>query len=324
MLQQTQVAAALPRYKRFLERFPDVDALARAGERDVLRLWAGLGYYRRARGLLRAAREIVRMHGGRVPSEPEVLRSLPGVGRYTAAAVASIAFGKPVELADGNVGRVFARLFGLRGNLKDPAVQRRVWSLARTCLDRERPGDWNQALMELGAQVCVPRAPACGKCPLTRGCAAFRKGIQESLPEAGPRREPVRLSWTGLRIREDGRLLLWRRSPDERLLPGHWSLPEARHLKTARPRGALKAEVGAVVRRRPRRGAVPRPLRVDVGPVVNTVRHSVTRHRITLTVRDARLSRGRLPAEARWVPVNRLDAYLVSSLWRKAIRSEGA
>ncbi|MFH2203727.1 MAG: A/G-specific adenine glycosylase [Elusimicrobiota bacterium] len=291
MLQQTQVVTVVPYFRRFLRKYPSLRALARARESDVLRLWAGLGYYSRARSLRRAARAVAAEHGGRLPDRLEALRALPGIGPYTAAAIASIAFGRPHELVDGNVARVLARLRGVRGDVKTAAVSRRLWAAARELLHPRRPGDWNQALMELGALVCLPPpdVPRCRQCPLQEFCFACQHGAQNRLPGRTARRTTIRLEWTGLDIRRNGKRLLWRRAADERLLGGHWGLPEPRHLRRA------KAGV---------------PLR--------TIRHSITHHRITLRVRAAAIS-GRLPAAARWVPEQDLKRYLVSSLWRKAI-----
>src|SRR5688500_14779764 len=209
MLQQTQVATVVPYFERFLRRFPDVRSLARAGEDEVLRLWAGLGYYSRARNLLAAARAVESALGGRIPDDVEGLMSLPGIGRYTAGAIASIAFGRPRPLVDGNVVRVFARLFALRGDAKSPALQKEAWALAERLVEPARPGDWNQALMELGARVCLPppEAPLCGSCPLAGACQARRRGLARALPEAAGKPEPVALAWTALRIERAGRLL---------------------------------------------------------------------------------------------------------------------
>ncbi len=293
MLQQTQVATVLPYFRRFLRRFPSVRALAAAKEDEVLRQWAGLGYYSRARSLRRAAKEIVARHGGRVPADLESLRRLPGIGPYTAAAIASIAFSLPHELVDGNVARVLARLGGRRGDVKSPALSRKLWADARGLLYRRRPGDWNQALMELGALLCAPESPHCGECPLRKDCSAFRHGLQDKIPKTSAKRAPIRLEWTGLDIRKHGRRLLWRRAQDERFLRGHWGLPERRHLKAAR-----------------------------TGALLRTVNHSITHHRIKLKVRAAELDGERLPASARWVQENDLKSYLVSSLWRKATRKK--
>jgi len=283
MLQQTQVSTVEPYYERFLRRFPDIASLAKAPEREVLRLWAGLGYYSRARNLLAAARELMRRHAGRLPSDPALLRALPGIGRYTAGAIASIAFDRPEALVDGNVERVLSRLFASRGD---------VWPLARKLLHKGRPGDWNQALMELGALVCKPVSPLCAECPVREHCLAFKRGVQESFPKSRKRRAPVDVRLTALLARRGGRLLLWKRSERERFLPGHWSLPERRHLPGAAP-----------------------------GALLGTVRHSITHHRIVLSLQEGLLRGSRRPAQARWVSEKRVDRYLVSSLWKKAVRT---
>jgi A/G-specific adenine glycosylase len=289
MLQQTTVAAVIPYYGRFLARFPTVTALAAAKEPEVLRLWAGLGYYSRARNLLAAARAVVAEHGGRFPDTAAGLRGLPGVGRYTAGAVASIAFGRPEPLVDGNVNRVFARLFAHRGDPKAPAFQTWAWDTAARLLQTRRPGDWNQALMELGATVCHPLGPECSRCPLRGHCAAKARALQDSLPTPAARKAAVSLSWTALLARRGASVLLWKRGEDERFLPGHWALPEARHLPDAPP-----------------------------GRLLKTVSHSITHHRIALAVREASAPE-RPPRAARWVPLGEARRRVVSSLWRKAL-----
>jgi len=289
MLQQTTVATVTPYFGRFLERFPTIQALAEAPEDDVLKAWAGLGYYSRARNLRRAAQKIVAEHGGRFPDSFEAVLDLPGVGRYTAGAILSIAFGKPYPVLDGNVIRVFSRLFAIEDDVKKAQTVKALWAKAEELVDRERPGDWNQALMELGATVCLPESPRCDDCPLARSCEAKKRGAQERLPVTAARRAPVDLSWTCLWIERDGRVLLWKRADDERFLRGHWSLPEARHVD-----------------------AVP-------GERLKTVRHTITHHRITVDIRRADAPR-RLPAAAEWVERSRVRERLVSSLWLKAAR----
>ena len=291
MLQQTQVATVIPYFERFLKRFPDIPSLAKAREQEVLALWAGLGYYSRARNLLRAAREVADGLGGEIPKTIKGLMDLPGVGRYTAAAIASIAFGKPHAVLDGNVARVLSRLFALLGELKSAGMQKKLWALAEACLENSAPGDWNQAMMELGALVCLPQpeSPRCPSCPLSRFCEARRLGLENSLPRAAARKAPIGLSWTAYLIERAGKVLLWKRSPAERFLPGHWGLPEARHLP----------------------GALP-------GERLRTVRHSITHHKITLRVLQAQAP-NRLPKEARWTPRSKLNDALISSLWRKVI-----
>ncbi|MGH7289297.1 MAG: A/G-specific adenine glycosylase, partial [Myxococcota bacterium] len=182
MLQQTRVETVIPYYERFLERFPSVQALADAEPDELMKSWAGLGYYSRARNLKAAAHKVVEEHGGRVPDDLEALRELPGVGRYTAGALASIAFDRPAPIVDGNVARVLARLLDLDFDVKSPAGQRRLWDEAAALADGPSPGDLNQALMELGALVCTPRAPRCPLCPLREDCRGLAAGRAEALP----------------------------------------------------------------------------------------------------------------------------------------------
>src|SRR5260221_10280740 len=182
MLQQTRVAAVIPYYERFLERFPDVHALARAPQEDVLRLWSGLGYYSRARNLQRAAQEIVAKHDGVFPRTEKEALALPGIGRYTAAAILSIAYGAKHAVLDGNVARVLARIFAVQGDLRDAKRWQSLQQSADALLDAKSPSDWNQAMMELGATLCTPQSPQCLLCPVTQFCQARKLGIADSLP----------------------------------------------------------------------------------------------------------------------------------------------
>lgn len=213
MLQQTRVAAVLGHYAAFLERFPDVRSLARADISAVLAQWSGLGYYRRARALHAAAKEIV-ARGGAFPSSAAEWKTLPGIGRYTAAAIASIAIGEPVAVVDGNVERVIRRVQG------SPLATNDLWLVAESWLSRRNPGDFNQAMMELGATVCLPAAPRCARCPLNRFCST--QGELAAAP-AAPRIR--RESAYALRLR-DGAVYLKRRGTRESLMPGMWELPE--------------------------------------------------------------------------------------------------
>jgi A/G-specific adenine glycosylase len=193
MLQQTRVAAVIPYYERFLARFPDVRALAEAPQEEVLRLWSGLGYYSRARNLQKAAQQIVALHSGEFPQDEESILALPGIGSYTGAAILSIAFGAKHAVLDGNVARVLARLGTIRGDLRE---SRRWQSLQRTAgdlLDPQSPGAWNQAMMELGAMVCTPRAPQCRVCPAAKFCRARQSGDPESFPEKRKKPEAVQI-----------------------------------------------------------------------------------------------------------------------------------
>ncbi|MBI4376222.1 MAG: A/G-specific adenine glycosylase [Elusimicrobia bacterium] len=288
MLQQTTVATVLPYYERFLERFPDIASLAQAPQEDVLRLWAGLGYYSRARNLQEAARRVLEEHGGKLPDDYEGLIALPGIGRYTAGAILSIAFGKPYPVLDGNVARVLSRFYGLRGNVKAEPLLGGLWDRARALLPESAPGDWNQALMELGATICAPESPRCAACPLESSCQARAQDAQDVIPETGSRRPFKDLKWTCLWIEKEDRVLLWRRCDSERFLKGHWGLPEKRHMR-AQSLDKLKS-----------------------------VTHTITHHRISVDVFRARPPQS-LPEQARWVRRGKLEDYLVSSLWLKCV-----
>jgi A/G-specific adenine glycosylase len=193
MLQQTRVAAVIPYYERFLERFPDVRALAEAPEEEVLRLWAGLGYYSRARNLQKAARQIVGLHGGEFPRNEGAVHALAGIGSYTGAAILSIAFGAKLAVLDGNVARVLARLDAIRGDLREAARWQSLQRTAKELLDAQAPGDWNQAMMELGATICTPRAPQCLLCPVAKFCEARRLGNADAYPEKRKKRPAVEI-----------------------------------------------------------------------------------------------------------------------------------
>ncbi len=225
MLQQTRVAAVLPYYQRWMEALPTVEALAAADEEQLMKLWQGLGYYSRARNMHKAALMIVNTCGGRFPEEEKDLLKLPGIGDYTAGAIASIAFGRAVPAVDGNVLRVAARVAGLQEDIMDPAVRKKIRALMERAMSQDRPGEYNQALMDLGATVCLPKAaPACARCPLSGLCEAERLGLQAALPvrtkKAGRRREEltVYLLW------RDGTVAL-RKRPEQGLLAGLWEFP---------------------------------------------------------------------------------------------------
>ncbi|MDW8228190.1 MAG: A/G-specific adenine glycosylase, partial [Anaerolineales bacterium] len=224
MLQQTRVEAVIPYFERWMKRFPTVADLAAAPEQDVLALWEGLGYYRRARNLHQAARIIMAKYGGQIPRELSALRRLPGVGRYTAAAIASIAYGLDVATLDGNLKRVLARLFNIEEPVDTPAGEKRLWALAEQHLPRGRAGDYNQALMDLGATLCLPRAPRCPLCPVNEFCQARALGVQESRPVRQPKKETPHYTVTAAVIRRNGRVLLAQR-PSRGLLGGLWEFP---------------------------------------------------------------------------------------------------
>ncbi|HYN21056.1 MAG TPA: A/G-specific adenine glycosylase [Thermoanaerobaculia bacterium] len=274
MLQQTRVETVLPYYHRFLEKFPTVDDLARADVDEVLALWSGLGYYRRARQLHEAARQAVARGG--MPRTEEELRDLPGIGAYTAAAVASIAFGVPSPVLDGNVERVLSRWLALGLDPKSREARERMLTAAADLLDPRRPGDSNQALMELGATVCAPRRPRCLLCPLASGCRAALAGDPERFPVARAKRvrERHRLA-VAVSLREDG-VLLFRRPEESTLLAGTWELPWTR-LETE-PSAGLQEGLAE------RYGG-----RWALGPRLGGVRHTITYRDLEVEIHQADL-----------------------------------
>jgi A/G-specific adenine glycosylase len=305
MLQQTTVKGALPYYETFLERFPSLRALAEAREEEVLAAWSGLGYYHRARNLRRGAAHVVERHGGRFPRTLEAALAVPGVGLYTASAVLSIAYGQALPVVDGNVRRVLARLLTLRG----PEYRRdgAYYNRAEELIDRERPGDWNQALMELGARVCLPRNPACGACPLRRHCRALAERLVDQLPEGRARRPPLAVTVAAALVERDGRILLVRR-PQGRLLGGLWELPQ-----TSLESHGL-ADLADELKSRHGLRVVPGVLRVRA-------RHAITFRRITLEGYGARLL-GAPPADDerfRWVLPAEVTSLPVASSTRKLV-----
>lgn len=231
MLQQTRAAAVVPYYRRFLRSFPNARALARARTEQVLMLWAGLGYYGRARNFHRAAKEIVARHRGCFPHELDAALELPGVGHYTASAVLSIAYDSPCAVLDGNVARVLTRLQAVHGDLRAPRRWKQLQSAAQSLLAPKEPGDWNQAIMELGATVCTPRAPRCGACPVSRWCQAYALGMAETLPTPRRKRTPVKVKLAAaVLLDRRGRTLVVRDSDgqDGALFSRMWQFPAVR------------------------------------------------------------------------------------------------
>ena len=224
MLQQTQVATVIAYFHRFIQAFPTIASLAAADEQQVLRLWQGLGYYRRARHLHAAAKQIVQKHAGIIPRDLEALLALPGVGRYTAGAIASIAFGIRAPLVDGNVMRVLARLFAIEDSIDAPATIRQLWEIAEKLVPASQPGDFNQAMMELGAMACSPRKPSCLVCPVRTQCEANKRGIAASLPVRKKKSKPLAVTHHIIAIERDGQFLFHQR-PGTGLWSKLWQLP---------------------------------------------------------------------------------------------------
>ncbi len=224
MLQQTRANTVIPYYTRFLEAYPTVEALSAAPEEKVLKLWEGLGYYARARNFLQAAREVQTRYGSRVPSDPRAFRDLPGVGDYIAAAVLSIAYQVPLAAVDGNIKRVLSRLYCLEENSLETSLKKEIQSRADTLLDPERPGDFNQALMDLGASTCTPRRPVCSPCPLVSFCLAYRRGKTLEIPPKKKQIPLPRVNITAVVIQRGDRCLV-RQRPRAGLLGGLWEFP---------------------------------------------------------------------------------------------------
>jgi A/G-specific adenine glycosylase len=319
MLQQTQVVTVIPFFLRFMERFPTVEALAETPIEEVLKYWAGLGYYARARNLHRAAQKVVLEYGGKIPATPEEIEKLPGIGRYTAGAVLSIAYGVPRPLVDANVIRVLSRLFGIEGDPKSSANQALLWELAERLVPQKNPGDFNQAMMELGALVCQPAEPKCGACPLYSLCVAGHLPDPSLLPEIPQGRATVTLVHSSALIRNEGGEFLLVQRPLEGLWGGLWEFPRVTCVQGETPQeGAERAG----------REVVGLPLKV--GARVGKVKHAVTHHKITLYGFLAEpkhthidLAEG-LARDMRWVTPERLIEFALSSpqsLLRNALES---
>jgi len=313
MLQQTQVQTVIPYYLRFLEHFPSIAALAQADTDALLRLWAGLGYYSRARNLQKAARKIVEQFGGEFPQNYSDVLALPGIGRYTAAAIASIAFGQPYAVLDGNVSRVLARLFRISGDPKSSAVQSRLWEAAQQFLPATRPGDFNQAVMELGATVCSPRQPRCLLCPWTQQCLARRQGLQELLPEKARRAKSRRSLQAAVVIRHRGRFLIVRRS-GQRLLKGFWEFPSTE-----------LRQKGSAAKMLARLAGETYGLNVESVEPLITVKHSITTRRIELQVFQTKLAVGasskRNDPDCRWVRLKDMGQYAFASATQRIVEA---
>lgn len=278
MLQQTRVAAVIEHYHEFMRRFPTVEKLAKARESSVLAAWSGLGYYRRARMLRAAAKIIVRQCGGVLPDRAEKWLQLPGIGRYTAAAIASIAFNEPVALVDGNVERVLQRILGRK------LARDQLWSTAQQLLDVDRPGDFNQAMMELGATVCTPRAPACLTCPIVDLCAT--RGETAALKSMPQKKREIHYSLICRGDHHPKEVFLVRRSRDASLMAGMWELPEI-----ASPDATAKPRI--------------------------TVRHSITVTDYTVRVWQNSTAR---PAAGKWFATSKLKAIALTGLARKILQ----
>lgn len=317
MLQQTTVAAVRPYFERFLAAFPTVESLGEADEQDVLRLWEGLGYYSRARNLRRAAQAIVREHEGQMPNDAESLQALPGIGRYTAGAIASFAFDRREPIVEANTLRLYSRLLGYTGDPRAREGQVKLWQFARDVLPRSGAGRFNQALMDLGATVCTPVEPRCEACPVRGDCAAFAAGLQDSIPRPKARPEVTELTEAAVVVMKGGRCLLRRRGAEE-WWTGLWDFPRfgvPDNGKGEQPGGGLQGELQ--VRLRELTG-----ISACIGGLLTELRHSVTRYRIRLLCYLAEHAGGRAHRDAglQWVPLGRLEEVPLTTPARRVAR----
>jgi A/G-specific adenine glycosylase len=286
MLQQTRAQTVVRYFERFVARFPTVESLARASESEVLACWSGLGYYSRARNMLAASRQIV-VAGG-FPRDYDGIRALPGIGPYTAASIASIAFDLPHGVLDGNVMRVIARLRDDPADIASARTRSRFQAIVQQLLDRRRPGLFNQAMMELGATVCLPRHPACGSCPVARHCQARERGTAGQLPVKLKRTTPSRIEQEVALVRRNGRVLMWQRGPDSARMAGFWELPQPEQVP-----GLERHEM------------------------VGAFRHTITHHVYEIAVISGKVRKK--AAGLQWIRLSEIPDLPVSTIARKAL-----
>jgi A/G-specific adenine glycosylase len=309
MLQQTRVETVIPYFERWMAIFPDVYTLASADLEKVLSSWEGLGYYSRARNLHRAARIVVSEYGGKLPNTLDELRRLPGIGAYTAGAIASLAFGLDTPALDGNIRRVMARVFNVEQPDRSPEGERHLWELADSNLPRGQAGDYNQALMDLGATVCTPRAPACTVCPLQEMCAAYKLGLQEVRPVRLPKVKTPHYTVTAAVLRKSTHVLIARR-PEKGLLGGLWEFPGGKVQDGENLEEALRREIQEEL-----------AVTIQVGRLLGVYAHAFTHFRITLHAFECVLSNGAEPqnlahSAIAWVNPTELDRYPMGKIDR--------
>lgn len=322
MLQQTTVAAVVPYFERFLQRFPDVETLAAAEQEEVLRQWEGLGYYSRARNIHKAARHLVDELGGEFPTSVEGLVALPGIGRYTAGAIVSFAYDRPAPIVEANTLRLYSRLLGYDGDPRSTAGQRVLWAFAESIVPARKPGEFNQSLMELGSQVCSPSEPDCESCPMLTGCRAFAAGRQHEIPVAARKQEITPVVEVAVAIECDGRYLL-RRNPEGQRWAGLWDfvrfpIDGGDKLLPApglRPQRAIPAKLLRVIRQQ-----ISDDTGLDVAGLrfLKEIRHSVTRYRIRLQCLNAEADTASAPEEdSQWVAPSSFDDFPLSVTGRQ-------
>ena len=306
MLQQTRVEAVIPYFEKWMNLFPTIQALAEASEQEVLNAWEGLGYYSRARNLHNAAKIVHEQFHSELPRDLDALRNLPGIGRYTVGAIASIAFGMDEPTLDGNLRRVFARLFDVSEPADSPAGEKTLWDLAREHLPKGHAGDYNQALMDLGATICLPKNPRCLLCPLMEICQARSNGTQEQRPVLKPRKEtPQYIHAAGVIVKDDKVLLAKR--PSKGLLGGMWEFPNGR--VNREPAEELESALEAGYR-----------LKVQKGEALGVVQHAYTHFRVTVHAYRCELVSMSNEDGLKWVSCSALDDYPMGKVDRQIAR----
>lgn len=309
MAQQTRLDTMLPYFNRWMETFPSIEDLAKADQQEVLNLWEGLGYYSRARNLHKAAKLVMSEHHGSLPASRAGLESLPGIGRYTAGAIASIAFGLDEAVVDGNVKRVLARIFEIEEAMNTPQGEKLIWELAEAHLPPGQAGDYNQGLMELGATVCTPRQPACGSCPVAELCRANQHSRQSELPVMKARPKSPHYTVTAAVIWRSGQVLIAQR-PQDAMLGGMWEFPGGKRQGRESLIDCLKREILEEL-----------GVRIEVGDKVGIFKHAYTHFKVTLHAFHCQLNAKEPEAlehqELRWVDVSDLDDYPMGKIDRQ-------
>lgn len=314
MLQQTRVDTVIPYFERWMAAFPTIQSLADASQQEVLKLWEGLGYYSRARNLHRAADMVIKTYGGNLPGEPRELMKLPGIGHYTSAAIASIAFGKDEAALDGNIRRVLARLFNIDVPARSTDGENQLWVLAESILPQGNAGDHNQALMDLGAVICTPRSPDCPNCPVADHCQAYELGIQEERPVMEKKTVIPHFTVTAAVLQQDGKILIAQR-PQDGLLGGLWEFPGGKQEPGETLEACLSREISEEL-----------DVEIKVGALFGTYQHAYTHFRITLHAFHCQITGGKLQptehSDVQWVtpammndfPMGKIDREIAERL----------
>ncbi|MEK6221285.1 MAG: A/G-specific adenine glycosylase [Chloroflexota bacterium] len=308
MAQQTRLETVIPYFERWMARFPTIQSLASADQQEVLSIWEGLGYYSRARNLHHAARVVVETHAGVLPKYVKTLRTLPGIGRYTAGAIASLAFQLDEPIVDGNIKRVYARIFNIKAQVNTPAGEKEIWVIAEKLLPKGKSRDYNQALMDLGATVCAPQNPKCRFCPLTKECQAYSLGIQDTLPNKKVKAKIPHHIVTAAVIKNKKQVLIAQR-PQTGLLAGLWEFPGGKQEKYENLETCLRREI-------------KEELGVDIQleQKIGIYNHAYTHFKVTLHAFSCRINKGKPQAleadELHWVELNQLQDFPMGKIDR--------